>query len=152
MTTQVPVADGIFTWPSDSPQLIGTYYPSSGVITFPRSGSCPRTAATDGQDILLPREGTLWSWTVQGFLPKNPPYAGNETPTSFVPYGVGYIELLDPSTGAGVIVESRLTENDPERLIIGMPMELVVQPFTTDPAGNDVLTYAFAPASSRVGD
>jgi hypothetical protein len=38
-----------------------------------------------------------------------------------------------------VRVESRLTVNDPERLHIGMPMELVIVPFGTG------VTYAFAP-------
>jgi uncharacterized OB-fold protein len=46
-----------------------------------------------------------------------------------------------------VIVESRLTENDPERLHIGMPVELVIVPFTTDDEGREVVTFAFAPAA-----
>jgi uncharacterized OB-fold protein len=95
--------------------------------------------------VLLPRRGRLWSWTIQGFLPKSPPYAGRETPQDFVPYGVGYVQLdLDGADG-GVIVEARLTENDPDRLTIGMPVELVVIPFTTDDDGTEVVTFAFAP-------
>ena len=82
--TQVPVADGLFTWPDESPQLIGSHFPESGVVTFPRQSSCPRTSSTVVEDVLLPRQGRLWSWTVQGFLPKSPPYAGRETPQTFV--------------------------------------------------------------------
>ena len=48
-----------------------------------------------------------------------PPYAGD--PDEFEPYGVGYVELAGE-----VRVEGRLTEADPERLRIGMPMELVL--------------------------
>jgi uncharacterized OB-fold protein len=143
--TQVPVAEGLFTWPDEAPQLIGSRFPESGVVTFPRQSSCPRTSSTVVEDVLLPRRGRLWSWTVQGFLPKSPPYAGRETPQTFVPYGVGYVELAVGD--GGVIVESRLTENDPDRLRIGMPVELVIIPFTTDDEGRQVLTFAFAPAA-----
>ncbi len=93
----------------------------------------------DMADRVLPRRGTLWSFTVQGFRPKSP-YAG---PADFTPYGVGYVEL----PGA-VIVEARLTENDPRRLRIGDPMELVLVPLRTDDDGTQVLTYAFAPVRS----
>lgn len=140
MATQTPVAPDIFTWPSDEPQLIGTYFPESGVTTFPQATACPRTASQKGERVLLPRRGKLWSWTIQGFLPKSPPYAGKETPATFKPYGVGYIQLGDQ-----VIVESRLTTANPDELVIGMEMELVIIPFTTDDDGNEIVTYAFAP-------
>jgi uncharacterized OB-fold protein len=39
----------------------------------------------------LARRGTLWTWTIQCFRPKSPPYAGDAE--SFEPYGVGYVEL-----------------------------------------------------------
>jgi uncharacterized protein len=88
----------------------------------------------------LPTTGTLWSWTIQGFRPKSPPYTG---PDEFVPYGVGYIDL-------GVVkVESRLTVSDPDQLKIGMAMSMVMIPWSTDPDGTEVLTYAFAPAEGR---
>jgi uncharacterized OB-fold protein len=63
-----------------------------------------------------------------------------------VPYGVGYVQLGDQ-----VIVESRLTVNDPALLEIGMEMEMVVVPFTTDDDGREVVTYAFAPAGAAGG-
>jgi len=36
----------------------------------------------------LPPSGTLWSYTVQRFRPKSPPYRG---PEPFEPYALGYI-------------------------------------------------------------
>ena len=39
---QVPVAPDLFTWPDESPQLIGGQCTKSGVVTFPKQGSCPR--------------------------------------------------------------------------------------------------------------
>lgn len=144
MTDSVVVAEGVFTWPSEEPQLIGSYFPESGVTTFPVTGSCPKTSSTVAEQVLLPRRGTLWSWTIQGFPPKSPPFAGTEDPKDFVPYGVGYVQLADQ-----VIVESRLTVNQPDDLRIGMEMELVIVPFTTDAQGRQVLTYAFAPVTTN---
>ena len=42
-------------------------------------------------------------------------------------------------------MEARLTEADPEKLRIGMEMEMVIIPLCTDEAGNEVVTFAFAP-------
>lgn len=139
--TQYPVADGVFTWPSDDPRLIGSRCTSDGVVTFPAQASCPR-CQSPMEEALLEPTGTLWTWTVQGFLPKSPPYAGPESPESFSPYGVGYVEL-----GGQVRVESRL-EGDPAALEIGMPMELVIVPFRKDAHGNEVMTYAFRPVAA----
>ena len=147
MAEQVPVAEGVFTWPADEPQLIGSHFPESGVTVFPRATACPKTASSVVEDVLLPRRGSLWSWTVQGFPPKNPPYIGTESAKDFVPYGVGYVQLDDPDHRGDVIVEARLTVNDPARLVIGMEMELVVIPFAVDAEGRDVVTYAFAPVA-----
>lgn len=143
VTDGVPVAEGLFTWPADQPQLIGSFFPESGVTVFPAADVCPKTASRVVEQVLLSRTGTLWSFTVQAFLPKNPPYAGRETAKDFVPYGVGYVQLDGDHP---VIVETRLTENRIDHLHIGMPVELVIIPFTTDDDGRPVLTYAFAPA------
>jgi uncharacterized OB-fold protein len=137
---QVPVAEGVFTWPSDEPQLIGSRCAACGMVTFPRQDSCPRCASTDMEETLLARRGTLWAWTTQSFPPP-PPYTG-PTGKEFVPFGVGYVELPGE-----VKVESRLTECDPEALANGMEMELVVVPFRTDDDGNEVVTFAFRPVS-----
>ena len=88
----------------------------------------------------LPRQGTLWSWTVQRFRPKSPPYAGAEDQNGFQPYAVGYVELAGQ-----VIVESRIETDDFARLSVGMPMRLKLVPFRK--AGGDVLAYAFEPAA-----
>jgi uncharacterized OB-fold protein len=88
------------------------------------------------EERLLDRTGTLWSYTVQGFRPKDP-YAG---PADFEPFGVGYVELAGQ-----VIVEAVLTESDPDALAIGAPMELCVVPFGSDDDGREVVTFAFRP-------
>jgi uncharacterized protein len=136
---QVPVADGIFTWPSDEPQLIGSRCGACGIITFPAQDSCPRCASTDMSEQLLARQGRLWAWTTQDFPPPSPPYTGPGG-KDFVPFGVGYVELADE-----VKVETRLTEAEPAALEPGMEMELVLVPFRTDNDGNEVVTFAFRP-------
>ena len=137
---QVPVAEGVFTWPAaDEPQLIGSRCADCGMVTFPTQDSCPRCASTAMEETLLARRGTLWAWTTQSFPPP-PPYSG-PTGKDFVPFGVGYVELGD------VKVEARLTESDPESLVHGMTMELVLVPFRTDDDGNEVVTFAFRPVA-----
>ena len=138
---QVPVAEGIFTFPSDEPQLIGSRCRACEIVTFPSQGSCPRCASTEMAEQLLARRGRLWAWTTQNFPPPSPPYAG-PTGEDFVPFGVGYVELPDE-----VKVETRLTESDPDALAIGMEMELTLVPFRTDDNGNEVVTFAFRPVS-----
>jgi len=136
---RVPVAEGLFTWPAEEPQLIGSRCSSCGIVTFPAQGSCPRCASTGMSEHLLPRRGRLWAWTTQSFPPPAPPYAG-PVGEDFRPFGVGYVEL------AGELkVEARLTEADADALRIGMEMELAVVPFGSDAAGNEVVTFAFRP-------
>jgi uncharacterized protein len=136
---RVPVAEGVFTWPSDEPRLIGSRCGACGMVTFPVQDSCPRCGSTAMEDELLSRQGRLWAWTIQDFAPPTPPYLG-PTGEDFVPFAVGYVELPGE-----VKVESRLTENDPDVLTNGMEMELVIVPFRTDDDGNEVVTFAFRP-------
>ena len=134
---QVPIAEGLFTWPAEEPRLIGSKCGSCGEVTFPAQDACPACPADGSETLELSSRGRLWTWTVQNFVPPIP-YAGD--PAEFTPYGVGYIELPE-----GVRVESRLTENDPERLKIGMEMELVIERFKDDGDGGEMMTFAFRP-------
>jgi len=143
---QVAFAPDVFTWPDDDPQLIGGRCADCASITFPRPVSCARCGSVAIEQHLLPRTGELWTFTTQGFLPKEP-YAGGETAETFRPFGVGLVQL-----GDDVRVESRLTEADPDLLHIGMPVELVVVPFRTDPDGTEVMTFAFAPVGAAGGE
>ena len=137
---QIPIQEGLFTWPSEDPRLIGSRCAACGKITFPAQKSCPACCQEAVEPVELPRRGTLWTWTIQGFPPKSPPYGKAETWETFVPYGVGYLELPN-----AVRVETRLTENRAEKLEIGMEMELVILPFRQDDEGNDIMMFAFKP-------
>jgi uncharacterized OB-fold protein len=125
---------------ADAPRLIGSACERCGTVTFPRQASCPRCTSEDVRRRELATRGVLWTWTIQCFPPKSPPYLPGGV-EQFEPYGVGYIELPGE-----VRVEARLTESDPGRLRIGMPMELTLIPV---PGAGDALTFAFRPAEEE---
>src|SRR3954451_2379244 len=135
-TERIELHDGVVTGTTDAPLLVGSRCRRCGVVAFPQQASCAACTSGDVEARRLARRGTLWTWTIQCFPPKSPPYAGSAE--DFEPYGVGYVELAGE-----VRVEARLTESDPEALHIGMPMELVLIPA---PGPDGGLTYAFAPA------
>ena len=104
-----------------------------GDVTFPLRARCPGCGG-DLERLLLPPRGTLWTWTTQGFEPPSPPYVGDAGGDEFAPFAVGYVEF------DGLLrVEGRLTEPEPDRLRIGMPMEVVAL------ERGDRVTYAFKP-------
>ena len=138
--TQIPIAEGLFTWPSPAPQLIGGQCSACKAVHFPKQDNCQACAGREVVALPLSRRGKLWTWTIQNFVQPIPPYTGPVE--GFKPFGVGYVELPD-----GLVVEGRLTVNDPAMLKIGMDMELVLEPFRIDAQGNEVLNYAFAPVA-----
>jgi len=132
----IAVAEGLIAGTAAEPELIGSSCRRCATVTFPQQASCPRCTSEEVQERRLQRRGTLWTWTIQCFAPKSPPYAV-EPGDDFEPYAVGYVELAGE-----VRVEARLTEADPARLRIGMPMELTLIPAPGD-AGTT--TFAFRP-------
>jgi uncharacterized protein len=127
-----PIVEGLFT-DEAQPRLIGGRDRVTGRIVFP----CPSGA--DFEPYPLKREGTLWSYTVQRYRPKSPPYIG---PEAFRPWAIGYVELADET-----IVETRLEDVAFEDIRIGMALELTQ--VTLDPdADAPVLIHAFQPAGA----
>jgi uncharacterized OB-fold protein len=114
------------------PRLVAARCVDCGALAFPPRPSCPACGGAV-ERVPLPRRGTLWTWTTQGFEPPSPPYV-RDGEGEFAPYAVGYVEL----PGA-LRVEGRLTEASPGRLRIGMAMEVVA----VERAGGR--TFAFAP-------
>lgn len=118
-------------------QLLGSRCHACGEIYFPARAACTRCCGSRFAPHSLGRSGVLWSWTIQGFLPK-PPYNSGETEASFKPYGVGYVEMT-----SGIKIESRLIVADDTPLRIGMPMQLTLEPYRTDADGQPWFTFAF---------
>ncbi|MFV8816106.1 Zn-ribbon domain-containing OB-fold protein [Haliea sp. E17] len=140
MAEQLPIKEGLFTWPAEKPQLLGSRCRNCGEYAFPAQPDCRSCSGQDTEIVELGDRGTLWTWTIQSFMPKTP-YASDESPETFRPYGVGYVEMP-----GGLRVETRLHENTPEELRIGMPMQLVIEPFRTDASGNQLMTFSFKAA------
>jgi uncharacterized OB-fold protein len=92
-------------------------------------------------EVALSPRGRLWSYTVQRFPPKSP-FQGEQDPAKFKPYAVGYVEIPGE-----IIVEARLETESFNGLKVGLPMELVIVPFRLTPEGDEVVTYAFKPAT-----
>jgi uncharacterized OB-fold protein len=137
---QLSIRDDILALTPEGPRLIGSRCKSCGNHVFPSAKGCARCAGTEMERVVLGTRGKLWAWTIQGFPPKAPPYLGEDDPTRFRPYGVGYVELPDQ-----VKVEARLTEADPRKLQTGLPMELVTVPLCKNASGDEIVTYGFAP-------
>ena len=109
---------------------------SCGNAAFPFRERCPSCGSQEVTETLLPERGTLWTWTTQGFEPKSPPYLRGDA--EFEPFAVGYVEF------PGYLrVEGRLTEADPDRIRIGMPMKVV----PLEHGGRSA--YAFEPAEGE---
>lgn len=124
-----PIAEGLFT-DENPPRLIGGRNRATGRIVFP----CPPGSAYE--PFPLKREGTVWSYTIQRYRPKTPPYAG---PEAFKPWPVAYVELPGEA-----IVEARLVNVDFDKIRIGMEVELTQVPLDPD-APDSVLIHAFQP-------
>lgn len=126
------IAEYLFT-DEPKPRLVGGRDQETGRIVFP----CPPRGFEPWP---LQREGVLWSYTVQRYRPKSPPYTG---PGDFAPWAVAYVELPGET-----IVEARLTDVDFADIKIGMPLELTFIPL--DPAEADPqMIHAFKPLESQ---
>lgn len=125
------IAEGLLT-EENPPRLIGGRERDTGRVVFP----CP--PGDRYEPVALSRTGTLWSYTVQRYRPKSPPYKG---PEAFRPWPVAYVELPGE-----VIVEARLANVAFDDIRIGMPLELTLIPLDPD-AAEPVMIHAFQPVS-----
>lgn len=137
----VSVAAGLFEIADGQPRLIGSRCTACGTSYFPQALSC-RNPACDAKMVertLLPPQGTLYSYTVQGYRP--PPLFRKD---DWAPYAIGVVELDD-----GLRVMGMLSGCALDTIAIGMPVRLGVAPLYSDDQGRDVLTYMFLPDEAR---
>ena len=136
---QVPVKEGMLKLPTkqgEQPRLLGSKCHACGEVYFIRRTRCEQCQSDDLQHIELSSKGKLYSYSIM-YYPAPPPY---KPPDPFVPYGLGWIALPE-----GLAVISHLTENDPNKLHVGMEMELIIDKLEEDEAGNEVMYYKFRP-------
>ena len=139
-----PIAENLFREADDGVHLIGGRCATCDSVTFPARETCGTCYGSAISEELLPRRGTVWTWTTQSFLPKAP-YIGPETDDDFKGFVVGYVDLPGACR-----VQARLdvpVEEAATRAAIGTEMESVAIPFTTDDQGRVVHIYAFRPVN-----
>ncbi|WP_405813545.1 OB-fold domain-containing protein [Streptomyces sp. NBC_01390] len=96
-------------------RLHGSRCAGCAVAVYPADPACPRCGGP-ADPAVLSDTGMLWTWTVQRYAPKSPPYAAPDT--GFEPFAVGYVELAD-----GVRVLAVL-DVSPDDVTIGMALRV----------------------------
>jgi len=135
---QVPIKEGLFTAPFnpvEKVRLMGSRCNECREISLGSRQTCSNCGGTSVEQIPLSRKGKLWTYTVIRHKPPGD-YKG---PDPFVPFGLGLVELPE-----GIRVLSPL-QCDPERIKIGMELEMEVHPLYTDENNAEVLAFRFRP-------
>ncbi|MGY6026426.1 Zn-ribbon domain-containing OB-fold protein [Streptomyces spinosirectus] len=99
--------------PGTGGRLHGSRCAGCEVATYPAGPACPR-CGDPAEPVVLSGTGTLWTWTVQRYAPKSPPYV--PPAAGFEPFTVGYVELPE---GVRVLATLDIRPEDAE---IGMPV------------------------------
>ena len=133
---QVPIIEGLFTWPSDKPQLIASRCKKCKAVSFPKAAFCGNPDCEklreNVEEIKLSNSGTLWSFTTQIYAPPAP---FKKEP--FEPYGIGMVD-----TEEGLRVLGILTSND--NLKVGMKVEMTAGKLYEDEE-NEYITWMWKP-------
>jgi uncharacterized OB-fold protein len=103
-----------------------------GEVYYPRRMRCSNCTSVNLDDIAITPKGKLASYTT---LTLAPPGSAVEAP-----YSIGAVV-----TPEGAHITTVLTEPDPEKLKVGMDVEMVVVKVREDAEGNDVMAYKFKP-------
>jgi uncharacterized OB-fold protein len=133
------IATDLVEWSHSGPALVAGRLCADDTVVFP----WPWHDESKGKRILLSTHGRLWSFTVQRFQPKSPPYRPN-IGKLFKPYVVGYVEFPE-----GIIVEGRIDARaDVDSLRIGQTMITTVVPIFADEFGETIHIFAFRTAEA----
>ena len=90
---KVPAVEGMFTMDAANPTLIGGKSRSSGSYYFPKdlAGNDPEATSNESrEEVVLSREGKVWSYTSADYPPALP-YIITEEP--FKPFVIAAVEL-----------------------------------------------------------
>jgi uncharacterized protein len=109
MATQLRNGDGLTAVQCSQCELV--VYPDSVTI-------CPRCTASPLHPVAASGDGFVWSYTVQRFEPKSPPYRPGGG--GFEPFIVAYVETAD-----GIRIEGIISDVATDAVHIGMPVRLV---------------------------
>lgn len=134
---RVPVIDGLFDITGEV-ALIASVCTSCDAIYLPTTSRChdPRCPGTEVTTRLVGQSGVLLSWTRQIYQPPAP-----FRMQDWSPHLIGLIEIEN-----GVQVLGMLATDDETALGYRCEMILTTRSLYSNDAGEDVVTYAFAPA------
>ena len=138
---KVPLINGWYSMDAQTPHLIGNRCKVCGDYFFPKVISCrnPNCRATEMQEVPLSTRGKLWSFTTNYYQPP-PPYV---SPQPFVPYTIAVVDLPEEK----LMVLGQVAEGcDPEKLKVGMEMELVFESLYKDEQESEHIVWKWKPA------
>ncbi len=129
MAEKVPIRDGAFIDGPDGQTLLANKCKSCGQIFFPKVKSCSSCFHEELEDVILSRQGELYSYST-AYMPSS-----NFKP----PHTFGYIDLPE-----GIRIFAPLKVEDDKNLNMGMEMEVVIEKLWQKDA-KEVLGYKFKP-------
>jgi uncharacterized OB-fold protein len=124
------VAPGLVTRDADGhARLVAGRCRACGAESFPKADICSQCLCEEIDTVMLAREGNLYSFAAVHAAP----------PGWHLPYVLGYVDLPE---GVRVLAHIAAPEQD---LRVDMPVRLSVGEVGSDPSGQPLLTYTFAP-------
>jgi uncharacterized protein len=134
-STKYPEVEGLFTWPSDEPSLIGARCEGCDALFFPAFAVLHRPGCVGGPvgEHVLKRRGTLLSYTIQHYPPP-PPYPVR---TSYQPFILGTVAL------EGLQIPGEILGCGLDDVRVGLEVEVVVDTLYFDEVGDEALTWKF---------
>jgi uncharacterized OB-fold protein len=135
-----PVAEGLFTWPSDSPQLIGARCQSCGCYFFPSFSQFHKVDCEGGpvEQVLLSKRGKVVTYSCSRYPPPWP----FKPATPYVPTVYATVALPE-----GIAVVGHMTGVAFEAMKPGLEVELVVDDLCVDDDGSELLVWKFRPVA-----
>lgn len=122
----------------DPPVLVAQACEDCGARYFDRRNACARCGGRSFCERELPRSGRLRSFTV----------VHRAAPGVSVPFISAIAELDDGSSVKANLVE---VEPDPERIMLGGPLELTTWVHGTDSEGTEAVAFGFRPTAEEAG-
>lgn len=120
------------------PALIGSKCSACQEIFFPVRHICQNCQHGNLDEIMLSTQGKIYSFTTVMLRPASH-YKGP------VPYSFGWVELPE-----GVRIETLYTECEPEKLEIGLEVEMVLEKIDVDDEGREIVCHMFRPIAKSL--
>ena len=129
--TQIPLVDYLRLDPE--PHLVANECTSCGARFFDRRNACASCFGTEFQEVDIPTEGVLKSFTIVAFAAPGVP----------VPFVAGVVDCGGTSVRGNVIN----TEPDDEHVKLGMKVRLATTTLGTDDNGVEAIGFGFEPVN-----